>query len=258
MLCSAVVPQCGPGLGWELRQPHAWHRSTLVPGLSSQGLVCCIIRPAATIHAQSLCALLRRAAQCPEPWGCCGQGAGDHLSSSRSPAALVRGRAARCQCCCSGGAPRAAENPGAFLAALPGLAHGLRISWASSCRAPSHRHRSGIPKRSLPHPPGPDPSTMCCASTMCRSLPFPDRPMEDRQTCGQLLSLSGASSAPAALCFQHPSGRVQGDPGAWVPPAQSDGRSWYGAKGMRCSALGSWRGCQAKTQRGCLRFSKGK
>lgn len=50
------------------------------------------------------------------------------------------------------------KNPGTFLAASPGLADGPGISWASSCRAHSHLHRSGSPNRSLPCPPGSDPS----------------------------------------------------------------------------------------------------
>lgn len=50
------------------------------------------------------------------------------------------------------------KNPGAFLAASPGLADSPGISRASSCQVHSHLRHAGMPKLSIPRPPGSDPS----------------------------------------------------------------------------------------------------
>lgn len=106
--------------------------------------------------------------------------------------------------------PGPLRKPGAALAASPALADGPGIPWAGSRWAPSHLHRSSIPKAclspSLPRRPGPAPSgaaVLSRASATCWSLPFPSPQKEGQETRGQLrlscCSLLSASLSPAVL-----------------------------------------------------------
>lgn len=134
-LCSAGGFRCSPAVPWRGLQarvnasaavclaeelPRAWAELLGV----SVGLVCCIVCPAAKIHARASEVCSRELLHAWSPGAARGRVPGlasvivDRPCSGRSLAALVQGHAAWRRPCCFGGAPCASEKPRYFSGCL--------------------------------------------------------------------------------------------------------------------------------------------